>query len=120
MSIGVAFYESDWFTIKKGKELLYESLIRILITIPGERVMRPDFGVGIESNVFKLVTPDFLQDLAISIHMSLLRYETRIKVKEVQTEHDQDEGIVKIRIISEKDTDPNDVDITTLRYNVGS
>lgn len=118
MSKGVGFYSKDWFAIKENKDLLYESIIRILMTTPGERVMRPDFGAGMRDNLFELVTPDFLQDLAISIHSSLMRYEPRLKVKEVQTEFDSDQGIIKVRVISERDDDPDEVEVTTLNYNV--
>jgi phage baseplate assembly protein W len=118
MSKGVGFYNKDWFAMKEGKDLLYESIIRILMTAPGERVMRPDFGAGMRDNLFELVTPDFLQDLAIVIHSSLLNNEPRIVVKEVQTEFDDDEGVIKIRIISERDDDPDENEIITFRYNV--
>lgn len=118
MSTGVGIYNNDWFAIKTGKPLLYESMIRILMTSPGERVMRPNFGAGLRNNLFELVTPDYLQDLAISIHASILQYEPRIKVKEVITEHDESENIIRIKIISVKDEDPNDTETITLRYNV--
>jgi len=118
MSRGVGFYNKDWFVIKEGKDLLYESVIRNLMTTPGERVMRPDFGAGMRNNVFELVTPDFLQDLAISIHSSLMRYELRLVVKEVQTEFDSDQGIIRVRVISERDDDPDETEMMTFKYNV--
>lgn len=118
MSKGVGFYNKDWFAIKEGKDLLYESIIRILMTAPGERVMRPDFGAGMRDNLFELVTPDYLQDIAISIHSSLMRYEPRLVVKEVQTEFDSDQGIIRVRIISERQDDPDENEIITFRYNV--
>ena len=118
MSKGVGFYGKDWFVMKNGKDLLYESIIRILMTAPGERVMRPNFGAGMRSNLFELVTPDFLQDLAISIHSSLMNYEPRLVVKEVQTEFDSDQQIVKVHVISERDDDPDETETVTFRYNV--
>lgn len=118
MPRGVAFYGSEWFKIKENKDLLYESIIRILMTSPGERVMRPDFGAGMKSNLFELATPDYLQDLAISIHSSLTTYEPRLSVLEVQTEFDREQGIVKVHIVSEKESDPDVTETTTFRYNV--
>lgn len=118
MSRGVGFYNKNWFAIKEGKDLLYESIIRILMTTPGERVMRPDFGAGMKNNLFELIAPDFLQDLAISIHSSLIRYEKRLVVKEVQTEFDSEYGIIRVRIISERDDDPDETEVTTFRYIV--
>jgi phage baseplate assembly protein W len=118
MSKGVGFYNKDWFAIKENKELLYESIIRILMTAPGERVMRPDFGAGMRDNLFELIAPDFLQDLAISIHSSLMRYEPRLIVKEVQTEFDSAHGVIRVRVVSERDDDPDETEVMTFKYNV--
>ncbi len=117
MSRGVGFYNKDWFSMKEGKPLLYESIIRILMTTPGERVMRPNFGAGMRDRVFDLVTPDYLQDLAIKIHTSLMQEEPRIVVQEVQTEFDSDEGIIRVKVVSERDDDPDKSEIMTFKYN---
>ena len=119
MAKGVGFINEDWFTIKTGKELIYESIIRILMTTPGERVMRRDFGVGLNRKLFSLATPDLLQDLAVSIHSSLDRYEDRATVIDVQTEL-IDDNVIKIHIFMEKETDPDDVEELTLKYNLSS
>jgi phage baseplate assembly protein W len=118
MARGVGFYGKDFFSMKSGKDLLYESIIRILLTSPGERVMRPTFGAGMKSQLFNLVTPDYLQDLAITIHSSLIENERRIVVKEVQTEFDETEGIVKVKVITERQDDPDEDEVITFRYNV--
>jgi phage baseplate assembly protein W len=118
MNRGVGFYNKDWFSIKESKDLLYESIIRILMTAPGERVMRPAFGAGMRDRLFELVTPDYLQDLAIAIHTALLQYEKRVVVKEVQTELDENEGIVRVKIVCERDDDPEGTEVITLKYNV--
>lgn len=88
------------------------------MTSPGERVMRPTFGAGMRSQLFNLVTPDYLQDLAINIHSSLIQYEPRVIVKEVQTEFDDTENVVKVKIIAERQDDPDEDEIITFRYNV--
>lgn len=121
MAKGVGFYSSDpddWFKIKQGKDLIYESIIRILMTTPGERVMRPAFGVGLNRSLFSLATPDTLQDLAVAIHSALENYEARAKVLDVQTE--LDDNIIKIHIFMEKETDPDEVEELTLKYNLAS
>lgn len=114
MSKGCGFYFKDWFVIKEDKDLIYESLIRILMTAPGERVMTPSFGVGVSRKLFKLVTPDMLQDLAVSIHSALRTYEPRITVVEVQTEFVEPD-ILKMHIITEKPNDPTQTQTTTLK-----
>jgi phage baseplate assembly protein W len=119
MEKGVGFYNKDWFSIKKGKDLLYESVIRILMTAPGERVMSPNFGAGINRQLFELVTPDLLQDLATMIHIKLDQYESRLfLIKEVQTEFVENENIIKIHIFFARYEDPDNVEKATFNYNV--
>ena len=83
MAKGVGFYNQDWFVIKTGKDLIYESIIRIIMTSPGERLMRPDFGGGLRDELFNVITQDTLQDLVVKIHRSIAEYEPRVNVDEV-------------------------------------
>jgi phage baseplate assembly protein W len=117
MAKGIAFYQKPFFEIKTDKDLIYESMIRILMTAPTERVMRPGFGVGMNRQVFKLATPDFLQDLAVNIHTQLKTYEQRVTVVDVQTEF-EDPDIVRIRIFSQKVEDPTQIESVTLTYTI--
>lgn len=117
MAVGVGFYNKPWFAIKEGKDLIYESIIRILMTSPGERVMRPQFGVGMYRKIFKLITPDMLQDLAVTIHSAIRNYEPRVTVVDIQTEF-IDPDIVKVHIITEKENDPTLTEEVTLNYTV--
>lgn len=116
MSRGIGFYNKDWFSMKEGKQLLYESIIRILMTTPGERVGRPNFGVGYKQLLFSTITPDFLQDLAITTHNAIDRYEPRVTVADVQISLDG--NIVKIHIFFQKEEDPDDTDDLVLRYTL--
>jgi phage baseplate assembly protein W len=120
MAKGVGFYGKDWFSIKEGREIIYESVIRILMTAPGERVMRPIFGAGMRDSLFNLITPDFLQDLAVKIHSALLEFEKRLAVVEVQTDYDEDEGVVRVHVISERTDNPDETETVTFRYNVST
>lgn len=100
MSKGVGFYNKKWFAIKEDKELIAESIIRILLTKRGERVMRPSFGGGVNDLLFGLMTPDALQELAIQIHSAIQTYEGRVTVVDVQTEI-VEETAVRIRVFVE-------------------
>jgi phage baseplate assembly protein W len=122
MARGLGFYNSDWFKIKKEKDLIYENIIRILMTSKGERVMRPDFGVGLNRSLFELVTPDTLQDIAIMIHTEIDAYEDKVTVDDVQTELTDERDAIKIHVFfSRKDIPTNELNGTeelTLKYNL--
>jgi phage baseplate assembly protein W len=115
--IGVAFYNNPWFVIKTGNPLIYESMTRILLTNPGQRVMLPNFGVGISQQVFGLITPDVLQDLAVNIHSQLATYEPRITVIDVITSL-VSANVLNIKIVAQSPTDPTTTETTSFNISV--
>jgi hypothetical protein len=117
MSKGVGFYGQDWFAIKQNKKLMYESIIRTLLTGPGERVMRPEYGIGLRNNVFGLVTQDVLQDLTIDIHSGLSRYEPRLRIEEVTAEL-IDNHILRIGIVFVEPEDITQTDTLEIDYEI--
>jgi phage baseplate assembly protein W len=65
------------------EESVRQSILIILGTAKGERVMRPDFGCGIHDLVFATNSPTTVGRLIREIHESLLRLEPRIDVTQV-------------------------------------
>ena len=57
-----------------------QSILIILETAPGERVMRPDFGCGIHELVFEALDSTVLQRIRSEVEEALRRFEARIEV----------------------------------------
>ena len=74
-----------------GEELIRESVILILGTSKGERVMRPDFGCGINDLVFAPNNTSTATLIAFYVKEALLKWEPRIEVNEVQSYPDRNE-----------------------------
>lgn len=55
----------------------------ILSTNPGERVMRPDFGAGLETFVFEPVNPTTIAMVRTRVEEALVDWEPRILVEAV-------------------------------------
>jgi len=68
--VATARYEDD----------IRESIHIILGTNPGERVMRPDFGAGLNAFVFEPVNMTTMQRLRTRVEESLIDWEPRIDV----------------------------------------
>jgi phage baseplate assembly protein W len=117
VATGVGFYNQPWFVVKTGNDLIYESMTRILLTNPGQRVMLPTFGVGINQQVFALVTPDILQDLAVNIHSQLATYEPRVVVLDVTTEL-LNANTLQISIISQAPSNPTVIETTQFNVSI--
>jgi phage baseplate assembly protein W len=61
-----------------------EAIRIILGTSPGERVMRPDFGAGLDRFVFEPVNPATVTQVENAVRESLVAWEPRIDVLEVR------------------------------------
>lgn len=62
------------------EEDIRQSILIILETAPGERVMRPNFGCGIHELVFSAVDSTVIQRIRSMVEEALRRCEARIEV----------------------------------------
>lgn len=76
----------------EGADSIRESILIILQTAPGERVMRPNFGCGIHEFVFHPNNSSTANVLAHEVKQSLLKFEPRINVDNVKVYSDPEEG----------------------------
>lgn len=67
-----------------GDALIEQSILLILSTSPGSRIMRPDFGCGIHDYVFASNTANMRAQIASSVERALTRWEPRIDVLAVR------------------------------------
>ena len=70
------------------EEDVREAITIVLGTNPGERVMRPDFGAGLNQFVFEPVTPATLARVEARVRDSLITWEPRIDVDQVRVTPD--------------------------------
>jgi uncharacterized protein len=66
-----------------GEQDIDESIRLILATAPGERPMRPEFGCGIHDLAFSSVSASTTGRIAHEVRQSLIRWEPRIDVHDV-------------------------------------
>ena len=67
-----------------GEDDIHQAILIILGTNPGERVMRPDFGAGLNSFVFEPVNVATMTRIRNRVRDSLIRWEARIDVLDVR------------------------------------
>jgi hypothetical protein len=78
---------------------LDRSIQLVLMTAPGERVMRPQFGCRIWDLLFEPVTPNLLGLIAEAVRDALAQWEPRIEVQQVVPDpDDRDGGLVRVRV----------------------
>jgi uncharacterized protein len=81
------------------EEDIRQSILIILETAPGERVMRPNFGCGIHELVFTAVDSTAIQRIRSVVEEALRRCEARIDVLGVEVDEDAtEEGKLLVEI----------------------
>jgi phage baseplate assembly protein W len=80
------------------EESVRQSILIILGTAKGERVMRPDFGCGIHDLVFATMSASTIGRVDREVHEALLRHEPRIDVLGVNVTPDSSGGVLLIDI----------------------
>lgn len=98
MANGIAFYEKTFFVIKKDRELVAESITRILMTNPGERVGQPFFGVGLRNMLFRQIDEDLISDLKKRINDQMSIYEPRADIPEIDVGENLDENRINVKL----------------------
>jgi phage baseplate assembly protein W len=85
--------------LTEGVPDLDRSIRLVLMTAPGERVMRPAFGCRIWEMLFEPVTANLLGLIEVAVRDALAQWEPRIRVEDVRPEPDPDESsLIRITI----------------------
>lgn len=66
-----------------GLDHLRQSIIDILTTYPGERIMRPEYGSRLRDLIDRPVNAQWLADLYFEVAYAIARWEPRVKVQRV-------------------------------------
>ena len=84
--------------IIKGPASVQQSMLLILETEPGERLMRPDFGCGLRRFLMKPNTVATRALIQREVGRALRQWERRIELTSVEVTPGQDPSLVTIRI----------------------
>ncbi len=91
--------ERGSISLSQDNEKIRESILIILSTAKGERVMRPDFGCDIHEFVFSVINLSTLTLIKSAIKEALLLWEPRIEVLSVETSTESiNDGVLSISI----------------------
>jgi len=69
---------------KNIKDALHQNFKHLLLTSKGERVMIPNFGVGLRSFLFRNFTPALLEEIRSEINRQVATYMPFIDVVEIE------------------------------------
>lgn len=69
-----------------GIDHLRQSIVDILTTYPGERIMRPEYGSRVRDLIDRPVNAQWLADLFFNVVHAIARWEPRVRVLRVAAE----------------------------------
>jgi phage baseplate assembly protein W len=75
-----------------------QSIRIVLLTAPGERVMRPEFGCTIWELLFEPITSTLLGQIDRAVDEALAQWEPRIVVENVHSVPEAELGLVRVYI----------------------
>lgn len=91
--------QGDFASNQDIKSLVKQNFKNLLLTIPGERMMIPDFGVGVHSYLFEQRGVGVLEEIGTKITEQVIKYLPYISVSNISINDDADsENIVSIKI----------------------
>ena len=90
--------EEQTVAMVTAEQDIRESLQILLATIPGERVMLPDYGCLIHQHVFDVLGETLFTEIKGLIEHAILYYEPRINLENISYSEDQQEGRLLIEL----------------------
>ena len=91
---------------QEDEQLIKNDLLQLLLTVPGERVMRPTFGVNLRDVVFEPNDTSTVSSLEQEIRSSIEEYEQRVIVDDVQVVTDIDNNGMTIKVYTTLRSNP--------------
>lgn len=90
--------ESGGVDMTEGKDDIQRSIEILLSTLPGERVMRPDYGAGMERLLFEPFNTTLRTRMENVIERAILLHEARVILDKVDLDAVPEEGFIRIKI----------------------
>lgn len=92
-------YERKEVAMVSDEQDIQESLVIILKTSIGDRIMRPDFGSKLNESVFDVINGITIEILRDSIQSAVLNFEPRVTLNDVLFNQEREhEGVLEIEL----------------------
>lgn len=93
-------FDRDLHTVEMVSNSLdiRQSLEVLMSTLPGERVMRPDYGSNLTPMLFENISASLFTKIKDTIKNAILSYEPRINLTDVYFTQGTEEGVLNIEI----------------------
>lgn len=100
MAIGPAAIDTQdqFISIKRDNDILSESIARILLTEPNERLNNPTFGSTLRRYLFNLDNGLFEEDIKSEIYDAITKWESRVKIIDIVIKETNDNHKIAVEV----------------------
>lgn len=92
---------TDGYALNKNyRSMIIQNLKMVLLTIPGERVMDPDFGVGLKAYLFEPQVTQTHANLNANIRRQVAKYLPFVKISDIKFETSEDSELIPPNYLS--------------------
>lgn len=102
--------------LKTDADVLRTSILNILLTKPGERVMLPDFGSAIPDAVFEPNDATLVTRLIVAAQDAIERWDDRIEFLDLTAEGD--DNLLNVKVFYKNRKDPKEEAIQVAEFEL--
>ncbi|KMW74479.1 phage baseplate protein [Photorhabdus luminescens subsp. luminescens] len=84
------FSSQEGIIMAAGAEHVRQSMKILFLTEPGERIMREDYGCGLNDYMFENISDELMAGIQTRIEERILRYEPRAEMTEIKVSQKTD------------------------------
>lgn len=96
------------------ERLIKNDLLQLIMTVPGERFGRPDFGTNLRITTFEQMDQETLDELSDDIANQIRKYEPRVTITSVLIQKDEDRNLINVKIYGYVNIKNNYTEINSL------
>ncbi len=90
--------ELEYEHIGEYTALIQQNFKNLILTIPGERMMDPDFGVGIQRYLFETSIGTASSEIKSQVALKISKYMPFVRLNNVLVEEGEEEASLRVRI----------------------
>jgi len=92
-----------------GTRLIKNDLLQLIFTNPGERVYRPNYGIGIRTYLYEQLDNNSLSDLTSTIRNQVKLFEPRVSLDQLELTPKNDENRLDVLMVFSLIQSPNEI-----------
>jgi phage baseplate assembly protein W len=103
-----AFYggPNNILSRQEDEQIIKNDLLQLILTVPGERVFRPDFGTPLRSSIFEPLDRITTENLRTKVIDAIQQHERRVTLVTLDIVSNEEQNALRILLVARLRSDP--------------